>query len=291
MAKTRTGTFPIGFRSGGSGWQKKLGDAIGFARANGFEGIDVGALDPAAMKAIPDSGLRRGSVDLLRKTELMSADPGTRKAAAEDNVRMVRSLVPLGARNYFTVAIPEDVNARRSDNFARAVDGYGRLCEAIAPLGARVVFEGWPGPANASIACTPADYRALLKEIPRGCGINFDPSHLIRMGIDPVRFLDEFAPRVYHVHGKDTEILAEGLYEHGNLQEATFEKAHGSGGYSWRYTIPGHGCARWGRMLGQLAAARYEGLVSIELEDEDYDGTEEGEKRGLIAARLVLENA
>ena len=38
---------------------------------------------------------------------------------------------------------------------------------------------------------------------------NFDPSHLIRMGIDPLRFLEEFIDSVYHVHGKDTEILAE----------------------------------------------------------------------------------
>ncbi len=291
MAKTRTGSFPIGFRSWGSGWQKSLVDTIAFAKANGFEGIDVGALEAPEVKKIPDAGLRIGSVDLVRRPDLMSADAGKRKTAAQDNIRNIRALVPLGARNFFTVAIPEDVSAKRSENFARAVDGYGQLCEAIAPLGARVVFEGWPGPANASLACTPADYRALLKEIPRGCGINFDPSHLIRMGIDPVRFLDEFAPRVFHVHGKDTEILGEGLYEHGHLQSATFEKPRGFGGHSWRYTIPGHGCARWGRMLGQLKAAGYDGLISIELEDESFNGTEEGEKRGLIGGRAFLEYA
>jgi sugar phosphate isomerase/epimerase len=291
MAKTRSGGFPIGFRSLRGGWQEKLADTIAFAKANGFEGIDVGALEASVMKAIPDSGLRIGSVDLKRGVDLMSADPGKRSAAAQENARYARSVAPLGARNFFTVAIPEDVNTRRSENFARAVDGYGQLCEAIAPLGVRVVFEGWPGPANSSLACTPADCRALLKEIPRGCGINFDPSHLIRMGIDPVRFLDEFAPRVYHVHGKDTEILAEGLYEHGNLQDASFEEPHDFGGHFWRYTIPGHGCARWGRMLGQLKAAGFDGLISIELEDEEFNGSEEGEKRGLIASRAFLENA
>ena len=30
-------------------------------------------------------------------------------------------------------------------------------------------------------------------------GFNFDPSHLQWQGIDPVRFLDEFADRIYHV--------------------------------------------------------------------------------------------
>jgi len=291
MARTRTGAFPIGFRSWGSGWQAALDDALSFARANGFEGIDVGGLDASEVGKIPDAGLRIGSVDLVRGTDLVSADAGRRRAAVEDNLRAIRAVLPFGARNFFTVAVPEDVKAPRKENFARAVDGYGRLCEAIAPLGARVVFEGWPGPADSSLACTPADCRALLAEIPRGCGINFDPSHLIRMGIDPVRFLDEFAPRVGHVHGKDTEILGEGLYEHGNLQDATFEAPHDFGGHCWRYTIPGHGCARWGRMLGQLKAVGYTGLVSIELEDEDFNGTPEGEKRGLIAGRSFLEDA
>jgi sugar phosphate isomerase/epimerase len=290
MAKTRTGAFGIGFRTWGRGWQAAIDDTISFARTSAFEGLDLAGLDAPGVQKVRDAGLRIGSVDLVRWSDLMSADAGKRKAAAEENLRLMRPVVPLGARNFFTVAVPEDVTAARRENFARAVDGYGRLCDAIAPLGARVVFEGWPGPANSSIACTPADYRALFREIPRGCGINFDPSHLIRMGIDPVRFLDEFGPRVCHVHAKDTEILGEGLYEHGTLLDATFEAPHEFGGHSWRYTIPGHGCARWGKMLGQLKAAGYDGLVSIELEDEDFNGTEDGEKRGLIAGRSFLED-
>lgn len=291
MARTRTGGLPIGFRSWGTGWQKELADTVAFAKDNGFESIDTGPLGAGELQKIPDGGLRIGSVDLLRWPELASADAGKRKAAAEDNIRLVRAAVPMGAKSFFAVAVPEDVTAKRSENFSRVVDGYGRLCEAIAPLGACVVFEGWPGPANSSLACTPADYRAVLREIPRGCGINFDPSHLIRMGIDPVRFLDEFAPKVFHVHGKDTEIMDEDVYEHGHLQNATFAKQHGYGGSSWRYTIPGHGRARWGRMLGQLKETGYDGSISIELEDEDYNGSEDGEKRGLIAGRSFLENA
>jgi sugar phosphate isomerase/epimerase len=44
-------------------------------------------------------------------------------------------------------------------------------------------------------------------------------------------------------------------------------------------------------MLGQLKAAGYDGLISIELEDESFNGTDEGEKKGLIAGRAFLENA
>jgi len=291
VARTRTGGFPIGFRSWGKGWQKALSDTVAFAKDHGFESIDTGPLGPEELSKIPGSGLRIGSVDLLKWPELASPDAGQRQAAAQANIRLIQDAVPHGVKNFFAVAIPLDPGAARKENFSRVVDGYGRVCEAAASLGARVVLEGWPGRDNSSIGCTPSDVRAVLKEIPRGSGINFDPSHLIRMGIDPVRFLDEFAPRVFHVHGKDTEIMDEDLYEHGNLQEATFSVKHVHGGFSWRYTIPGHGRARWGRMLSQLKAAGYDGIVSIELEDEDFNGSEEGEKRGLIAARAFLEHA
>lgn len=291
MAKTRTGGFPIGFRSLNKGWQQDIGAAAAFAVENGFEAVDARAIDPAELRKIADAGLRIGSVDLMQWPDLASADGEKRKKAVEANTRLARAAAALGVRNFFAVAVPEQPEARRTENFARVVDGFGSLCEAIAPLGARVVLEGWPGPANSAIACTPADMRALLKEIPRGLGINYDPSHLIRMGIDAVRFLDEFSGSIFHVHAKDTEIMDEELYEHGHLQDATFAKQHRFGGFSWRYAIPGHGCARWGRMLSGLKAAGYDGVVSVELEDEDFNGSEEGERQGLIASRSFLENA
>ncbi len=87
MARTRTGGFPIGFRSWGNGWQKNLKDTIGFAKANGFEGIDTAAIDASEVKSIVDGGLRIGSIDVIRWTDLMSADAGKRKACAQENLR------------------------------------------------------------------------------------------------------------------------------------------------------------------------------------------------------------
>jgi len=69
-------------------------------------------------------------------------------------------------------------------------------------------------------------------------GVNYDPSHLIRMGIDPLRFLKEFVGRVYHVHGKDAELFADNLYEYGHEQPPTFAKEMNFGSMAWRYTIP-----------------------------------------------------
>jgi len=288
MARTRTGSFPIGFRRGWSDWQKDARQVIAFATQNGFEAIDFGSKQVADIKQAIDAGLRIGSVDLMQWPDLASPDAAKRRAAVEANMSMVKTLVSLGARNFFAVVIPEDKARNRKENFDFAVDGYGQLCAQLSSVDAKLVLEGWPG-GGENLACTPADYRAFLQAVGSdAAGVNFDPSHLIRMGIDPVRFVDQFAPRIFHVHGKDTEILDDELYEHGNFQRATFAKGHGFGAHHWRYTIPGHGCARWTRLLKALEAAGYAGCVSIELEDENFNGTEQGEKRGLIAGRDFL---
>ena len=292
MQSTRTGGFPIGFRTGGGAWQADLAQLGRWAAGNGFAAIDVGAVEPDQVRAMTDTGLRIGSIDLKQPwSDLISPDAGKRRAAADVNAEYISRVVPLGARCFFTVLLPEEPARDRAENFGFAVDGYGRLAAAIAATGARIVIEGWPGggPHYPALGCTPETCRALFREIGSDAmGLNFDPSHLVRMGIDPVRFLGEFVARVHHVHGKDTAILEEGLYESGNLQEPVFTPRHGYGSACWRYTIPGHGIAPWGRLLAILADAGYGGLVSIELEDENFNGSEEGEKRGLIASRDFL---
>ena len=290
MSHTHTGDFPIGFRRGGSPWQHDLAMLTKFAKDHHFSGIDTGPEPVSELRKITDAGLSIGTVDLKDWPMLASHDAGKRKEGAARNADLVKHCATLGVKNFFVVVIPEDHARPRAENFRFAIDGYGQLAQAISSTGARLAIEGWPGgePHYSSLACTTADYRAFLKDLPNNVGINYDPSHLIRVGIDHVRFLAEFAPRVYHVHGKDTELLEDELYEHGNLQTATFAKGHGWGGHHWRYTIPGHGCAHWGRIFSMLKAAHYQGMVSVELEDEHFNGTEEGEKRGLICSREYL---
>jgi sugar phosphate isomerase/epimerase len=292
MAHTVTGNFPIGFRRNWSDWQKDLAATIRFGKEAGYEFIDVTALPADELQSILSAGFKIGSVDLKQSwTDLVSPDAGKRKAAVAEAAAHIASAAALGVRNIFAVIIPEDPTLSRNDNMGFAVDGFGQLCGQIAPTGARLAIEGWPGraPYYSSLACTPEGYRLLFKEIASDAiGINFDPSHLIRMGIDYIRFVSEFADRVYHVHGKDTELLDEGLYEFGNLQPATRAKPHGYGAHHWRYTIPGHGVTRWGMLLGILKTAGYDGGVSVELEDEQFMGSEQAEKQGLIASREFL---
>lgn len=293
-ASTHTGSYPVGVRIRGALAKLDLDQLIALADAHDFAGFDTSALQPQEVTPLLDAGLRIGTVDLPQPwADLTSADAGKRRDAAQQMAAYVRSIVALGVKNFFAVVLVDDPAAPRKDNLDRAVDGYGQLCSAIADTGAHIALEGWPGgpPHFASLACTPESLRAMFAEVAADVlGVNYDPSHLIRMGIDPVRFLREFIEQVHHVHAKDTIILADDIYNFGTLQSATLAKPHAFGGHAWRYCIPGHGLAPWGELLAILKDADYDGMLCIELEDENFNGSLDAEIRGLTAARDVLAN-
>jgi sugar phosphate isomerase/epimerase len=234
-----------------------------------------------------NAGMRIGSVDLAEWQGMISPDKAKQKDAIAKNADYVRACAPAGPINYFLVMLPEKPELPRAENFGFMVESFGELVPVLEKNDARLVIEGWPGPG--ALCCTPEGYRALFRELPsKAVGINYDPSHLIRQGIDPIRFLNEFADRVYHIHGKDTELFSENLYEYGHEQPPTFAKRFPYGSISWRYTIPGHGVMRWGKAFRILADYGYNGCVSIELEDANFNGSEEGEKLGIIQGTRFL---
>jgi sugar phosphate isomerase/epimerase len=295
MTHTRTGSIPIGFRRGWSDWQKNLANVISFAKSNNFAGLDVGDLPADQIKPILAAGLRIGSVDLKQPwSAIASADAGKRRQAVATAAEHIKSVAALGVVNIFTVVFPDDDARDRKQNFRLAVEGYSMLAQAIAATGTHIVIEGYPGsyPYYPAQCCAPEGLRAFLKEAASDrLAINYDPSHLIRMGIDPVRFLGEFAGRVGHVHAKDAQIMEDQLYEFGNLQPGTLAEPIPYGGHYWRYCIPGQGNAPWPTLLRILKEANYNGIISVELEDKDFNGSEVGEKRGLLAARDFLAKA
>jgi sugar phosphate isomerase/epimerase len=285
--KTRTGEFPIGFRRGWSDWQKDVDGLIEWSRENGLEVIDFAADGNRFAGIAVEAGMRIGSVDLPDWNGMISADKGKRSDAAAKNTEYIEACAPAGSMNHFVVMLPEDPALPLADNFKFMADSFSLLAPALEKNSAHLVIEGYPGPG--ALCCTPEGYRAFFKEVPsKAMGINFDPSHLIRIGIDPVRFIREFADRVFHVHGKDTELFPENIYEYGLGHPATFAEGMSFGGLHWRYTIPGHGCMRWTEAFGILRDAGYRGCVSVELEDRNFNGKTETEKQGILLGAQYL---
>ncbi|MBN1640634.1 MAG: sugar phosphate isomerase/epimerase [Anaerolineae bacterium] len=284
--KTRTGGFPIGFRQGG-GWRRDAEGMIAWMRENELGVIDLGDDADVSGGAYVEAGIRLGSIDLPEKRGMLSPDAGRRADAVARNAAYVRACAAYGAMNHFVTMQADDSALPRAESFGYMVESYAQLVPVLEEAGAHLVVEGWPG--TGVLCCTPEGYRALFRELPSGAmGINYDPSHLIRQGIDPIRFLREFGERVHHVHGKDTELIPENLYEYGHEQPPTFARRFAYGGMAWRYTIPGHGVMRWPAAFAILAQLGYAGCVSIELEDASFNGEEWSEKVGILQGARFL---
>ncbi|MCG3198047.1 MAG: Inosose dehydratase [bacterium] len=291
--KTRTGRFPIGFRRGG-GWQDDIHDLAEWAKEAGFEAIDLGRATPEDAKVLEDNDLAVGSCDLIEWPGLFSQDTGEQWNAIQANIDYIRSAHALGGRRFFLCVMPKDPSLPKKENLAIAARSLSELAREAEKLDSMLVIEGWPGgwPEYSNLACNPETYRWLIREChSKGLGINYDPSHLIRMGIDHVRFLEEFVGHVGHVHAKDTEIQPEKIYEFGLYQFSAVEPHPHCGESVWRYTIPGHGQARWVRIFQILQSSGYKGFVSVELEDHSFHGSPEAEKEGLLCSLAFLRTA
>ncbi len=287
-ARTRTGNFPIGFRRLWFDWHKDLPALLDWAEGQQFGVIDLGNDAPQSAPLALKRGFRIGSVDLPEWKGMLSPDASTRRSAVEKNIAYIEACAAFAPLNFFTVMLPEKPELPRAENFGYMVESYRQLAPVLEKHQGRIVIEGWPGPGV--LCCTPEGWGAFFEKCPSPVfGVNYDPSHLLRMGIDPLRFLGEFATRIHHVHGKDSQLFPEALYRYGFGQETTFATNHGFGGTYWRYTIPGQGGSPWTEILASLAKANYQGAISIELEDENFNGTLEGEKAGLVHSRNFLQ--
>lgn len=288
--QTRTGKYSIGFRM--RGWTNNVSfdDVLTWTKESGLGGVDIGGVADEVGQQVLDRGLWIGTADLRNARNLLSADADTRAAAIADNKAYIEASASLGPMIYFVAMVPPDPTLPRAENFGYMVESYKALAPVMEANKAKLVIEGWPGPG--ALCCTPETYRAFFDAVDSDVmGVNYDPSHLIRMGIDPIRFLKEFIGRVYHVHGKDTEILPDNVYEYGMEQPATFAKAKPFGGNAWRYCIPGHGLTPWCEVFELLEKAGYSGRVSIELEDMNFNDGGAEEQAGILHAARYLTSA
>jgi sugar phosphate isomerase/epimerase len=142
---------------------------------------------------------------------------------------------------------------------------------------------GQPG----NYAYSPELWDALFNEIPDdNFGLNLDPSHLYFLGIDYIQAVKDFAPKIFHAHAKDSEIVEEGEYRYGILGRQIDPVPWNSGW--WRYRMPGLGEIDWNRFISTLQECGYDYVLSIEHEDPVWEGSEEKIKTGLKLAHQHL---
>lgn len=158
------------------------------------------------------------------------------------------------------------------------VDIFGPLVELAEKNHVRLCFENCPLMGN--IAISPVMWHRIFERLESDClGLAYDPSHLVWEMMDPYAPVSEFKNKIFHFHAKDTKIDRRQLSRTGILTDFSW----------WTYRIPGRGEIDWGRMIGELKKIGYDGTISIEHEDQAYEGSLEAVSEGILKSRTFLE--
>jgi sugar phosphate isomerase/epimerase len=161
---------------------------------------------------------------------------------------------------------PDHPSNRVAENVAQFREVYAPLAAYAEERGVRIAFEtAARGGGEGNVAHNPELWEMMFDAVPSpALGLSFDPSHLIWLHIPNVPdVVRAYGARIYHVDGKDTEILPAVLARQGIL---------GSGW--WRYRLPGLGALDWRDIFSALMDVGYDGPVAIENEDPLFLGLE-----------------
>ncbi len=112
----------------------------------------------------------------------------------------------------------------------------------------------------------PSSFWRLREAVGRTVGVNYDPSHPMWMGADPIAAVRALGDCIYHVHAKDTRVEAVPSAIDGVLDtRAPTNVAE----RSWNYVTLGygHGETWWKEFCATLKMVGYDDVLSIEHED------------------------
>lgn len=162
---------------------------------------------------------------------------------------------------YSFPAVPDaDIEA----GFALLAERWNPILDEFGRNGVRFALEVHP----TEIAFDYYTAQRALEAVGRRpeFGFNFDPSHLLWQGVDPVAFIQAYQDRIYHVHVKDARVRLDGrsgiLSSHLNF---------GDPRRGWEFISPGRGGVNFEEIIRALNAANYQGPLSVEWEDSGMD--------------------
>jgi sugar phosphate isomerase/epimerase len=127
----------------------------------------------------------------------------------------------------------------------------------------------------------------LREAVGETVGANYDPSHLMWMGADPIAAIRALGPAIYHVHAKDTRIDATIAGVQSTIETIPGDRFQER---SWNYVTLGygHGEAWWADFMATLAAVGYDDVLSIEHEDFMMSPVEGMEKSVALLNRVAF---
>jgi len=120
-------------------------------------------------------------------------------------------------------------------------------------------------------------------------GANFDPSHLMWMGADPMAAIRALGDAIYHVHAKDTRIDPANAGVNSLIDATPMDL---QARRSWGYVTLGfgHDLSWWREFCTVLRLAGYDDVLSIEHEDQAM-APEDGVRCSVALLRAALGRA
>jgi sugar phosphate isomerase/epimerase len=227
-------------------------------------------------QAVCDDPIDARHQDILSPRIWGDGDPeGVRQRAAEEMKMTARAAKNLGVDvvvgftgssiwKYVAMFPPatEEMVAAGYRDFA---DRWNPILDVFDECGVRFAHEVHPS----EIAYDYWTTRRTLDAIGNrpAFGINWDPSHMMWQGIDPVAFITDFADRIYHVDCKDTRMRMGG----GRNGILSYHLPWDDPRRGCTFVSTGPGDNPWEDCFRTLTAIGYDGPISVEWEDAGMD--------------------
>ena len=257
-------------------------------RYAGVSHIDVSRLDAVAIERIQTLqdtiGVTISSLGYYPNP--LDRDQEASKMAIEHLYRLIEASAQLGIHRV-TTFVGRDKSQTIEEQWPRFLQVWEPLLAFAKTHEVRIGIENcprkfgpdeWPGGNN--LAVSPAVWDRMFEAFPDGhWGLNYDPSHLVLMMMDPYAPLRDYASRLVHVHAKDLRIDREALDRHGVWSHPKL----------WHTPkLPGMGDVDWGRFFSYLSESGYDDAVCVEVEDRAYEGSLALRKRALAQSATYL---
>jgi len=214
--------------------------------------------------------------DAFAPPELAGDPEGKRQWAIETMKTTARAAKNMGVKvvNGFTgssiwhllYSFPPVSKKMIDDGFKRFADLWNPILDVFDRSGVKFALEVHPTEIAFDLFTAKRVLETLEKRRTKTFGFNFDPSHLLWQGVDPVKFIEEFPDRIYHVHMKDVATTLDGrtgiLSSHLDF---------GQPNRGWDFRSLGHGDVNFEEIIRALNRIGYQGPLSVEWEDSGMD--------------------
>ena len=288
---------------------RSLSEIATWAGKHGFEALEVAAWPDLGDRPFTATHLNVERFDQRRADETralfdehgltlsslafydnnLHPDPAERVAINNHVAACIDAAALLGCPTVGTF-VGRDPSRSVAENLAEAERVFAPLVDRAGEAGVKLiiencVMEGWhPDGYPGNLAYSPELWEWMFS---LGLYLNYDPSHLVWMGIDPVEALRPYVDRVPHAQAKDIQQFPQRRNRYGWPGKAVLREDPFDVGW-WRYRVPGLGEVNWRGVVDTLYEGGFDGVLSVEHEDPVWGGSEDKVQTGLEVARRTL---